>query len=451
MKMNKGMKILLVAMIVAVTSSVYGCSGGNKAAEDFKSMLQNGSYPEALSYYSENKDAIGEENTAAILKEEIENIYNSYTSGKYSAPTATDNLNALSNIAPTEIQKLISDKKALIESNENYKNGEKAFADKNYDTAKDHFMNVIESDPNYAEAKKKITECDNERKKVYIEQADKLANDGDYSSAANMLKSHLSEFENVDDLNAKITEYVDAEMETLLKDANQYIKNGDYYSALEEMHSLEEKYSESAKLKKLEEETQKKYLEELIPLIDEYTTKKNYIEAYAICKNALDLIPESNELKTRLEKLEPLKPVLLSEMKISESEDFEQLTDHKKTYEDVVGNKYEPGNLYQLTLKGDSWSEDTLGYAKVFLNSQYKKCTGTIAVSNESEIGDFMVKILCDDKEVYSGNFNRTTPPQKVSVDVKGKKWLQVLVAFPEGAEKKPSAYAFLSNFGFEK
>lgn len=450
MNLKKTCKVLFIALLVSLSSTLYGC-GENKNANEFRSMLENGYYNEAVEYYGYNKDAIGEENTESILKETVEKVYSSYTSGSLTANAAISNISKLYSIANSSTQQFIDEKTDLIESNESFKQGDSAFAEKNYSSAKSYYKAVIENDTNYQSAQSKISECDREIKKEYIAEAENRAKSGNYKSAIEYLKTYLDSFDDVSDLKEKIKEYTDAQLDGLLKDANQYIKNGDYYSAIEEIQKLSKEYTESDKLKKIEQETVDSYLKDIIPLIDDYTKDKNYSEAYMICKNAYDLIPTSDELKQRLEKLEPLKPVLLNEMKISESDAFEQLTDHKATYEDVVGNKYQAGNLYKLSLYHDGWGNDDDGYAKVFLNAQYKKMEGVIAVSDESETGNFVVKILCDDKEVYTGKFNRTTPPQKVSVDVKGKKWMQVMIAYEDEESEKVHSYAFLSQFGFTK
>ncbi len=451
MNISRNFKVICIALLVSLSVAVTGCSGGNKEADEFKSILKEGNYYEAMDYYASHKDAIGEENTNAVLDEIREEIVSSYRSGSLTASVATSNLSSLSSIANSATQQKISQSIELIKSNENFENGNKAFTNREFESAKSLFRSVIESDENYASAQEKIAECDNEIKKIYIAKAEKYANDGNYKAAIEYLKSYLSVFDDVTDLNAKIKEYTDAQMEVLLKETNQFIKNGDYYSALEEIGKLSQEYPDSDKLKKTKQETEEKYLKDIIPLIDEYKKDKKYSEAYMICKNALDLIPESEELKKRLEEIEPLKPVLLNEMKISESDAFEQISDHRGTYEDVVGNKYEAGNLYKLALYHDGWGNDDDGYAKVFLNSQYTKMDGVIAVSNDSDKGDFIVKILCDDKELYSGKFNRTTPPQKVSIDVKGRKWMQVMISYANEEDDGFHCYALLSQFGFTK
>ena len=451
MKVCNSFKAICIALLVSFSVAVSGCSGGNKEADQFKSMLKNGDYFEAIDYYSTNKDAIGEENTVAILDEIREEVVNSYRSGSLTASTAESNLSSLLSIANTSSKEKIKKSIELIKSNEIFKTGSEYFEKKQYESAKTKFESVIKDDENYKTAQDKIAECDKEIKKTYIATADGYAKNGNYKSAISYLESYLDKFDDVSDLKAKIKEYSDAQMDVLLKDTYTYIKNGDYYSALEEIDKLSKDYADSEKLKKVQKETQDSYLKKLLPLIDEYVKDKKYSDAYSVCKNALDLIPESKELKTRLEKIEPLKPVLLSEMKISESEDFEQLTNHGATYEDVVGNTYEVGNLFKLSLYHDGWGNDDDGYAKVFLNAQYTKLEGVIAVSNDSEKGDFIVKVLCDDKELYSGTFNRTTPPKKVSVNVKGRKWMQVMISYANKEESKSHCYALLSQFGFTK
>ena len=449
MKSRKIVKILCISLLISLTGTLYGC---NKKSDEFSGLLKQGNYYEAIQYYKNNKDDIGEEDTKKILSETVDDIYKSYKAGKQTSDTAISNLDTISAISDSTVNNKITETIKLIHSAEYYKSGESAYNDKQYVSAKEYYNNVIEKDDNYKNAQQKIADCNAALIKSYISEADAKAKSNDYDSAISYLQSHVQEFEDSSEIQKKIDEYTDLKLDVELVDTNNLIKIGDYFGALTEINKLSESYPKNNKLNKLQKSTEKSYLEKILPLIDENTKNKKYGEAYSICKNALEVMPDDEELNQRLEELEPLKPVLLNEMKISESEDFEHLEDHKSDYEDVVGNKYESGNLYKMSLYKEGWEDAHRGYAKVYLNSQYTKLDGIIAVSNDSEIGDFYVKILCDDKEVYSGKYNRTTAPQEISVDVRGKKWIEFMISYAdEEAENEYKSYALLYQFGFTK
>ncbi len=352
----------------------------------------------------------------------------------------------------------IDERKALIDSNVSFKEGQTYLENKDYLSAIEAFKKVIESDSNYTTAQSKIKETEQLYKDSILSKAESYIQDGDYSEAINYLTGFLEQFTNDQDIKDKIDAYKDAMLDSLLPEVNDFIKKGDYYNALVGIAALEEDYGDSKKLQTLRETTETQYLQTVIPIIDEYIKNEDYINAYSVCVNAMEVIKDSNELQSRHDQIEPLKPILLSEMKISESEYFEQLTDHTISYEDVIGNSYNPGNLYRLHMhNNDSWGNNEQGYAKVYLNSQYTSLTGTVTLDDTSDKGDCVVTILVDDKEVYKEKFNRASTPKDINIDVKGKQWLQIMISPPEedsessGNSGTYNSEILVVNFAFSK
>ena len=81
-------------------------------------------------------------------------------------------------------------------------------------------------------------------------------------------------------------------------------------------------------LEDLKKTTETSYLDVILPLIKDYMESENYSDAFILCTDALSLVPDSSELASLKEQIEPLKPTLLSEMTISESAYFEQKVSH---------------------------------------------------------------------------------------------------------------------------
>lgn len=507
--MNKNLKKFLTGTAVlsalVISSSLYSCA--SKEFKEFTELLKNENYTEAADYFLKNKDEIEDENLIDIVKESVDKIFDSYLNDKMNSENALINLSALLSINAEEVSEYIDEKITFVSELENsklnYKTAESYYEEKRYDLAIEYYRNVIEKDPNYqivqkkieqalkeyktsilneaesymenenfnnainslnsamdkfddtTELKNKLDECEKKYKEKLFSDAEAYASNGDYKNAVNYLDSHVKEFSDSEDIKNKIQEYNEqyenAMLDESLTDTNEFIKNGDYYNALEAIHEIENEYPDNKKLQELKESTENTYLDNLIPLIDEYIENQKYSDAYSVCNNALNLIPDSDELKKRMEIIEPLKPVLLSEIKISESEFFEQLTDHASSFEDVVGNRYNPGNLFRLHLYHDGWGGNEDGYAKIYLNAQYTKLKGTIAVDDESETGNCIVSVYGDDQILFSGTFDRTSPPQDIEIDVTGKQWLEFTVAYPAEDTYGYKSEILFANIGLEK
>ena len=447
---------LISAVAVTVSGSMTGCE--SKQVKELKDLLEAGAYSEAVNYYMSNRDKLADQNLDEVINASADNIYNSYVAGSIESDNAKSQLRNLEEIGSDESDKYIGGKIALIDSNGAYNDGLSYMENESYLNAIEEFKKVIENDLNYALAQSKIKEAEELYMKGLIKTAESYIEDNDYSQAISYLTGFLSKIENNQMLQDKIAEYKDKMLDAVLEDVNAFIKNGDYYNALVGIADLEDDYGDTKKLQDLKASTEKSYLDTVLPIIDDYVKAKDYVNAYTVCVNAMEVIDNSEELQKRYNEIEPLKPALLNEMKISESEYFEQLTDHTEIYEDVTGNTYNPGNLYRLHLDNDGWGTSETGYAKVYLNSQYTKLTGTLAMDDGSDTGDCIVTILLDDKEAYKETFSRTTEPKKVDIDVKGKQWMQIMISYPEESSDSSSSSSstyksdiFVYNFAFTK
>lgn len=65
-------------------------------------------------------------------------------------------------------------------------------------------------------------------------------------------------------------------------------------------------------------------------------------------------------------------------------------------------------------------------------------------------MGDSVVTIYADNKEIYTGEFNRTTAPQAISLNVTGYEWLEIKVK-NKSDDANFTAEILVSNFGFLK
>jgi tetratricopeptide (TPR) repeat protein len=504
MKIDKKIKQTSIASVLVLSLGLTGCT--SKEQTEFQEFLNNNQYADAISYYMQNQSKIDSEALESSIKSSIDAIYNAYYAQEMSASLAITNLTTLSSAGVESLTQTIQDKIVLIDKIESsrtaFTQGEELYNIGDYLTAIESYSMVIEEDSNYtvaqerikaskeafkssiletaqshadnedylmaincltsalsevddtSELESKISEYEQMYKDALLDHAAALAASGDYAGAASYLEGYLNQFDNVSDFEKKIDEYTqayeDAQVEACLADARASMDISDYYSALVAIQAVEIEYPDNDTVEALRQSAAESYLSNILPLIDSYIEAAQYTDAYSICENALEVVPDSDELAQRLAYIEPLKPVLLSELPISESAEFEQLTEHDTTYKDVVGNVYNPGNLYRIHLYHDGWGSSEDGYAKVYLNAQYSTMVGTLAVDDTSDTGECIISIYADNQVVYTGTFDRTTAPQSISIDVTGKQWIEFRILYPDDTYGY-SSNVLLSNVGFYK
>lgn len=455
---KREIQTLLAASMVAISLSLTGCT--SKEEKEFLKLLKEENYSGAVEFYSVNSEKIKDKTLKTSVENTIEKIETDYLEKNMSFDDAYDSLNYLYSLGEPDLSDLLDNTiyriSQMNDSRVCFETAESDFENGEYLSAHQMYSNVIEDDTdNYKTAQSRMEECKSLYKTQVLENAAADAKQGDYDSAISILESaHQYYIYNDDEeIGGKLKEYTVAKENAIiteqLDDTMQLIKNGDYYTALTQIKEFLQEYPDNEMLKDLKKTTESSYLDIILPLIKDYMESEDYSDAFTLCTDALSLIPESSELASLKEQIEPLKPTLLSEMTISESAGFEQMTDRTVIYKDVVGTQYNPGNLYQVHLYHDGWGGDSDGYAKVYLNGQYKKMEATVALDDSSETGDCVFAVYGDDDVIYSKKFNRTTPSDKIELDVTGRQWIEFSIAYPDEDTYGYTSNIFLAGTGF--
>lgn len=89
--------------------------------------------------------------------------------------------------------------------------------------------------------------------------------------------------------------------------------------------------------------------------------------------------------------------LLLSDLKVSASRFFTQI--QERSIEDTIGNKHKSGNLFEICAEDNEY-----GYASFYLGGKYKKISGNISISDESETDNGLNKQLESYIEIYTKN-----------------------------------------------
>lgn len=491
-------KRIIIASVVAGVAVIGSCVGigvyrdQTAAQRQMLSYLERGKYEQAAEYYQKHADEIKPEKLQVAIKNAIETIYDDYLEEEKSYGESLEFLSCFECYTMEGMAELVIQTEgqlhALSDSRSAYLQATQAESRSDYAEAIVLYRKVISDDPNYDTAQKQIdtcyalytgnvldrakqyqsnrryedalellkeasevlgdddqintalNTCVSEYKALLFAKAEDYAEDGDYEEAAEYLLMYVESFPDGDDLQKKADQYIDQLMDNLLKEANELIKKGDYHNAILAIQDVKEDYPDSDRVHELEQSTMSTYLKQQLPLVDAAMEASDFLKAYTICKNAMEVMPDNNELLTRMETIDAKRPVLLSEVVVSEKDkNFYELTDLSETYHDTVGNTYHSGNLYFA----DTYYRDS-PYATFYTGAQYQSVSGIIAVGRGTSSGtDGTLKIYGDGELLYSGGFDKTTVPQQIALDVSGITWLEFVATSDYDMEFLLADFAF--------
>lgn len=218
----------------------------------------------------------------------------------------------------------------------------------------------------------------------------------------------------------------DEEIKKYSDDVNALIDDEDYENAIEKANEALEEYPNETTLSDLKQRAVTGYEDQILSKANKELKENDYDEALETVNSALDTLANmdesSDKLEKKKEKIEKNMPTKLCELQISESDDaYSKIED--QVMKDTIGENHSPGNLFRIESFRDG------GYAKYYLNKQYKKLSFTVAVSEEEpdEKDTATLAIYGDDDQIlYSwDDVGRATAPVDVDlVDVENQEWI---------------------------
>jgi serine/threonine protein kinase len=445
-------KIVLIAVlsVVIVGGAVAGvCVASWYSSSDQKIIraLENGDYDNALEMYQDNGKET--EELISLLKSKIESTKNDFKAGNVDYATAQRELQTIANMG---IKALETDTKDAISFVDNLNASQTAFATAesylasgDYERAIEQYKLVIEDDSNYEKAQNQLNTAIDKLRENAIKKAGEFADKQQYSQAITEINNALKVIPNDSQLTEKLNVYTsknaDQKSQNTLSEAKKYADDKDYENALKTIMK-ESNYQSDANLNSAFSEYESKYVENLKDTVNK-NLESDYSSALSAVKAAKTLLPNNNDIKSLYEDVIAAEPVKLSSIKVSNSNDFEQITE--TSVEDSLGNLYSPGNLF----KANCWS-DRVGYGEFFMGSKYKKLTGTIATADDSKDIDCRIEIYVGNntkdmtmKESYT--LSRTTKPQNVDVDITGYEWIKIQLVSVEN--RYDTGSVLLSDF----
>ena len=300
---------------------------------------------------------------------------------------------------------------------------------------------------NNSEIKNCEAEITAELKNLIKKQTDDLISAGKYEDAEANLNSWSSTASANDELKAFWNETYEAlKIRIVLSKADEYVKSDDIAAALTEISTFKEENNikENKELDDYTSDISKEYINLILERISALREKENYILALKILDDARAVI-DAPEFTKQIEEINAVKPIYLYDLKCTTSSRF-QVMDSGEQPMDSVGNRYELGNLFEMSADGGSWSSEGAS-AEYNLGYRYKTMSGTIAVDDISDNATVTFKIEGDDVLLYSFELSRTITPTPFSIDVSNVNWLRISLVDPHGGV----IYALLSDFRFSK
>lgn len=458
-------------VIVMVLVSLPSCSLTSPKIR-FSRLIEDGKYDDALNLYREKSDSIPDEDAEKGFEKALDMMYQDYLEDDVESSYIISYINELNTLNIGSLneysQQIAADVEIYDLSKLSFTNGNRNFELGFYYSALKDYQKVVEYDPNYEAAQKRIPECIANYKQQKIDEAAELAAEKDYLGALDLLITTVELIGNDDDLYELIEKYHHDYDEYILMNASALAKsgeydeaiqllseshdnfyeeskcdnaildykdmavnelfaqtgmsdliaNGNYKEALEEMLSMRDKYRDAPTLEKTLSETRAVYAEQEIAKVDELMEKYDYKAAYNECVDALSLVPGQEDLISKRDYCRPRLPVPLNDYFVSAQYDeiwYLSTNECKDTH----------GIIYPI---GTICMKGTYGFlqdcAEFNLGEEFDVLSLGLATTGPgptslSSYGDFLV--YGDGKLLFELKITSDTKPEdKYDIDVSG-------------------------------
>lgn len=325
-----------------------------------------------------------------------------------------------------------------------FSNGEQYFNEGKYDSAIKSYEQVAEGSPNYETAQERIRQANEKYKNKILDDITEYTQKSEYKNAISVLEEAIEKMPDDPDLKSKLEEITKARCDYILEETNQMVLNDDYIGAIDFITKKEQCADIYPEVAEKLEEYISAYVKKEIEFADGMVEDGDYDGAIEELGKALTTLPSNEEITKKKKDIEDSKPVPLSDLKITNSEHFEQITVDDGAAEDSIGNVYAPGNLYK------SWERNGNGLAEIYIGKEYTRLRGICATSDECDDGTGRLEIYADDKMIFSQKFNRKSTPFNIDLDITNCEWLKIQVTYVSDTGGTPVTI-LLSDFNFYK
>lgn len=371
-----------------------------------------------------------------------ETIKENYKKDVIGYETATEQIGELRELSDNDdktkqLEEMLEELDELRDSKVAYEEAEEQYEAGNYSAALAQYSQVSENDSNYEDAQSKIESCTEKYRQDILEQTENPETKTEYEEAISLVTIALGVLPGDEQLTERLNllteEYAALLKSEALEQGTAYINEGNYADAFELINEALEYNEGDSELISFLESSQSAYEEYITEQVDAYIAVYDYESALALLETAVSTLPDSTVLAELQTQTYENQPVKLCDMKIAESENYEQITELVIT-QDSMGNQYNPGNLFKVSCS--RYTDIENGYAKYYLNKEYTKIKGTIVASDDSEITGCVLTIYGDNQILYSSDIiTRSSSPLELELDVTGIEWIHMEFSIPENDE----------------
>lgn len=431
-KKNKKIKriVIFIIILTLLGGAAYYCL--SSSVYQMMKAFVNEDYEEAADIY--NKDVsdsmiqkiVGD----FLLEREMNKIVDGYAKDGAAFDEIYNALTILQTLDNDKLSALALEKMAELElkntSKETFGQAETLYEAGDYEGALELYESIGEDMPDYADAQERMAECRTAYKEDVMARTVDPKTDEEFQAALKLVNAALAILTNDEKLLQRQEELTGAYQvkikEATMTAANEAISSNDYSTALSVLEDGIEILSGDSDLAALYDSASGLYEDSITEQVRKLVEENDYEGALNIISVALKILPDSSALQALYTETEEDQPVKLSELKISESDYFQEITGQVVT-EDTLGNIYSPVNLFEFSQYFNNES-----YAKYYLGEKYTLLTFMLAVSdiNENKKTGRIVTVYGDNDEILytSGTIDRTTAPFMVEINVEGVEWI---------------------------
>lgn len=291
----------------------------------------------------------------------------------------------------------------------------------NYKEAIRCFAQLPLDSKQYKEAQSILLKSSDAYCEEIAETAEKYVQNGEYEIALELLENAQALLPNATELqelhNTTYAAYRTFISTTAIEGAEEYIANGDYESAINVLRDAISKIEEDVELATLLSQYEEKYCDYIIQQANAALELEGYQSAISIIKQAQDILPNNDSLKSAIVFYESYAPVYLANL-----EYFDQEYDWYKVLESDMDNL---GNEYHNSI-ACRYLDNTY-----ILNGDYSRLCGTLYQRYEYRDRDHNghMEVYADGVLIFSEKMSAGIYPINFELDVVNVNELRIIVA----------------------
>ena len=196
-KSKKAMVSFLVVLIVCVASAA-GIGIPYLSSNEYKinQAMNQGDYDEALSVYQDKADGKPSKLLDRVLKKRLSNLKTNFENESVDYSMACKELDTIEKMKLTSVSQDLSNVKDYIiklnKSRTSFQSAEEMFSKGDYEGAVSKYMQVIETDRNFAAAQERLSESKAKFKEAVLSKSADFAKEGRYIDAVEKLEAALN-------------------------------------------------------------------------------------------------------------------------------------------------------------------------------------------------------------------------------------------------------------------